>query len=425
MLVGVDGIMQLSKEAEKRLFGAVDQLLVDLDGEQDPNLAIARAMREHCLGPGFAPLLSAAYNVGRALDQQESEGGLLHKLAAFPLADPAEVLENLFPEAEGTPADQHRREVVSEDYLRPPAGWSLLQAKAGVAKSASGVGCRRKAKSPSQPARKASPAKQAEAGWKAARALDRFHRALGRVVDYFRQPAWRREKFASVCSWSEWRWGKPALALLRYVPTQVKLSKEAELDDRRDPDFERGPYPLIAEALQCAEGLVEFRPAIPPPAPPPPPSPILRKEATGLGDIFGGAIGGFISTIANQLGARVSTPQKVDYSWWLSELFRPEQERLRDSLDVRSALAEFAANDPVISGYKEDEIVRAYNELAKQAPRVMRYPSMMRSYMRKYLTQGGLETFEAGELQKLEQEYGRPLATSVPRFMGLGDQGNS
>jgi hypothetical protein len=65
-------------------------------------------------------------------------------------------------------------------------------------------------------------------------------------------------------------------------------------------------------------------------------------------------------------------------------------------------IQDFMLNDEVISGYDPDEVISAYNEISELSPRSSVQPAIIRPLLRKHLTQGAIEPFEAAEMADIE-----------------------
>jgi len=86
----------------------------------------------------------------------------------------------------------------------------------------------------------------------------------------------------------------------------------------------------------------------------------------------------------------------------------PEQESELRAIESESVLQDLMATDPVISGYDPEEIIIAYNDIAKFAPESAMQPMVLRSYLRKYLESSTnpngkiMEGFDIGQLGTIE-----------------------
>jgi hypothetical protein len=69
----------------------------------------------------------------------------------------------------------------------------------------------------------------------------------------------------------------------------------------------------------------------------------------------------------------------------------------------RAMLSDFLANDDVISGYAPEEVTNAYNEISQLSPRASSQPAIMRPLLRKRLTAGSVEPFEAQQMADIEK----------------------
>jgi hypothetical protein len=76
----------------------------------------------------------------------------------------------------------------------------------------------------------------------------------------------------------------------------------------------------------------------------------------------------------------------------------PETENRLKQIRVQAMLSDFLANDPVISSYDPSEVADFFNEIANLSPDVVDQPTIMRGMLRRALTQGQIEPFEAGAL---------------------------
>jgi hypothetical protein len=142
-------------------------------------------------------------------------------------------------------------------------------------------------------------------------------------------------------------------------------------------------------------------------------SSVLGPLPEGEGFLAKRAAGGFLASLGLgslasrglQAGAssvaRPTTPQLVDNM--VAKLEDPSHENNLRSIRAKADLTDFLANDDVISGFDPDEVLDAYNEISQLSPRATGQPALMRSLLRKRLTQGAVEPFEAGQIVDIEK----------------------
>jgi len=83
------------------------------------------------------------------------------------------------------------------------------------------------------------------------------------------------------------------------------------------------------------------------------------------------------------------------------------------TLRTKSYLIHLMANDPVISKYPPEEVVKVYNALSRLAPRAMQQPNVIVMYLRIALQSGGsLDNFHTNSLVAINRELDR-VATGI------------
>ena len=112
----------LSKEAEQRLIGAIENAAELVNAGSAPNDAIIKSATAANIPAGHINLMVHAYNTGRTTKQREQGEDTLEKAADFQLADINIVTAALYPETVKTSAEIQRQETVSVEYALSPAG---------------------------------------------------------------------------------------------------------------------------------------------------------------------------------------------------------------------------------------------------------------------------------------------------------------
>jgi len=112
----------LSKQAEAKLLGAIEQAAEYANSGMSPNDAIIKSASAANVPAGHVNLMVHAYNTGRTTKQREAGDNALEKAADFQLADATVVLQALYPDAVKTSAEIVRSQVVSPEYAISPQG---------------------------------------------------------------------------------------------------------------------------------------------------------------------------------------------------------------------------------------------------------------------------------------------------------------
>jgi len=77
------------------------------------------------------------------------------------------------------------------------------------------------------------------------------------------------------------------------------------------------------------------------------------------------------------------------------------------NIDTLSMLNDFAVNDEILNAYPIHEIVRAYGDLAKTVPHVMRDKVLARAFLQQYMSQGRFAPTELDPAFKFDDSLGR------------------
>lgn len=125
----------LSKAAEQKLIGAIEQAAAYVNDGMEPNAAIVKSASAANIPAGHINLMVHAYNTGRTNKQREQGENTYEKAADFRLANADVVLGQLYPENVKTSAEIIREQVVSTEYAVSPAGF-LARRRAEMEKAA-------------------------------------------------------------------------------------------------------------------------------------------------------------------------------------------------------------------------------------------------------------------------------------------------
>lgn len=440
---------QFGKEAEDRLIGCMRQVQGLVSDGEDPTQAIVKVAKENQVHSDMLPLMVQAYNTGRQTFQRDKCGaegkGILCKVADFPIARLEDVREALYPTKVAEVIFPTDPNVVSTDYSAPPRPFQQ-DVQAAREKVAS---AKVRMTEPPKPLEGQDPhikmAKiygrkdRAERRVKAAEqnqriARERFLLAIGQVGEYFKQAEYARLPMHEVGYNARALYGEAALDTLRYAAARNRtplpdFNKAPKIARPVDPS--QAPYTLIKLAIDRCQEAVEaareaqrltkeasaevedlFRPFCPKPVTPPTrvldtPQSRAEKKAGLFGSLAAGLSGGTAASIGQSLSAKPTTELVDDISLELNDPAHVDELR---QIEARAVLNDMMANDEVVSGYDPDEVANAYNEIVATSPSLATQPLALRPLLRKRLSAGAMEPFEAqqaAEIEKTIRQTGR------------------
>ena len=455
----------MNKTAEDQLVGAVREVSALVESGQSPTDAIIKVSADLSLGPGMIPLVVQAYNVGRTTWQQNNSAGILSKQADFPIARIEDVMGSLYPKNPATPGQQKASSAVSSVYNRPPDGLrrddvSHMEKTARFRLPTVPVD-----RGPGDPMIKMSKAfgqaqreKRAidEAKYQQNVARDHYLAAMGQVCEYFKQASYWRLPFAEVEYNAQLILGAPAKHALDYAYTVAKLREKRASGPPTylaPADPAEVPYSLIVEAIDQGKAVIkasQHHQAVKLAADEKiaeivsPFVQALDSDGTTpfsvLGDfqsqslgtptpvgVFGkesGLFGG-MAMVGLGAAARGAATQPVEDQVAKAELELSDPEHLMElrQIETRAMLSDLINNDEVISGYDPEEVMQAYNEIAQLSPRSAMQPAVIRPLLRKQLSQGAIEPFEAQQMADIEKTLGQTgmfSDESIPANPALG-----
>lgn len=254
----------LDRKDEQRLLDAVKTATSLVEDGLSPDAAVEKVARDSGFGPGEIRLLGHAFNTGRQVSQWKEPGGILDKLAEFPLCDPDVVVGNVY----GRQPTKEAAQVVDSCYNRPPVADAPPLSKAASYKI------------PSNPPKPYAPdpaealdvaygkiqrAKQAaEEGRRLVSAeTDRLRATVAGLVGYFKQASYNRLPFATVEHAARAYCGPDASRLLDVVYAQARI-KEARAGDacpvfKTPVDTAAYPFPAIKSAVDAGVAIARLR----------------------------------------------------------------------------------------------------------------------------------------------------------------------
>ena len=158
---------------------------------------------------------------------------------------------------------------------------------------------------------------------------------------------------------------------------------------------------------------------------------MFEKEAS-LFPAFGGPVLPAVVAAAglDQLRRAPQTPTSTQIETdAVRSMMDPAHDAEMHRITMQAMLAEFLANDPVISTYDPEQVIEAFNQVSQLTPRASVQPAVMRGQLRKMLQQqDAMEPFEAKQLVDIESglkglsEPSKPQMANYPDI-GLGGGG--
>jgi hypothetical protein len=265
-----------------------------------------------------------------------------------------------------------------------------------------------------------------EMGTQLSATQDRLFGAIGAVGDYFKQSQYDRKwSFAELAMAAESRFGNHGKVAMLTVARRNGQADEAytkAASCTKAMDWDEAPFTHLANIVKysselvektaelqqtrevagqkIAEELVPFMGAskgrssiLVGQSEPDQPS----KTASFMSGMMGGGIAKGVSSAIEPFDqAKEITKLKDDLS-------DPGHEEALRGIRTQAMLADLMSNDEVISGYDPDEVYSAFNEMSGLAPRASEQVALSRPWLRKRLSQGAMESFEAGEMANVEK----------------------
>jgi hypothetical protein len=146
-------------------------------------------------------------------------------------------------------------------------------------------------------------------------------------------------------------------------------------------------------------------------------SPLQTKAAAGfLGGIMNSmASGAGYAGAASLRSSSLAKPPSELAGGMVEDLDDPEHDGELRKIQSRAMLQDMMMNDEVISGYDPGEVLDAYNEIVGVTPRSATQAAIVRPLLRKRLTQGAIEPFEAAEMVNIEKGLGEVNKPAPPQ----------
>lgn len=411
--------------SEQELLSQVREVQAQISDGLSPSDAIVKVAQTHRTHPDMLPLLVQSCNLGRQAYQQEKHagGGALGLVAEFPLADLDHVKAALYPSDPVKSRLLKTAAAVSDVYDAPPTSRVVAsRTKAASATNRVAAATQPVAGDLQTTYRMKAAARQAikqavhDAEIAVHTARDRFVAGFQGLVDHFKQ-ADHRATLPAVDYNCRSRFGEPAADLFTQLRQYVPSPAAAAEKTASAVNFTEGVYAQVAGTLKLAQAhaeAVETLAAVKEGAEqrlaslapfsqrgsgstPSPASSSLLKAGSWITPLLTGAAAGAASNMRNSVSpanAAASIESELDDPDHLDEL---------RGIQSRAMLAEMLNNDQVISGYAPEEVTNAYNEMVQLSPSAADQPALMRPLLRKRLSAGGTEPFDAQQIADIEK----------------------
>jgi hypothetical protein len=444
-------IEKLSKVDEERIVKAIESAIRDSNSGTHPTDAIHKVASLNKFNPQLIKRACEAFNVSRTLAHMKQASGV-DRAENFPLADPAAILERMYPEkpmweSEKSAAFElhsdalaaERTDFTKKSYARNdlPTEWSLKPSAYDRDKEWADGKSIDKAKGLEKLANYADGEYRAQflkVASLAQEASEYFH-TIGH------SPFSEVEKRAVATFGSV---GKTCMDMI-YAVGKLK-EKRAEEYPRRHMTFDEAKKPygqikrVIDEAYTLFEQSEKAANARAEAASAAARSPIkqaarrqntkpssllgsllasdedaeesMAKSALDVEDLKGPIISGVGSSVTSALGLK---PKGVETRMdAINDVFDPTHEAELQAAKTKTMLNDFVANDPILSAYEPHQVYGAYNHVAQFAPLASQHPALMRGVLHKVIQQEGvMEPFEAHQLSQIEKRL-RDMQEDIP-----------
>jgi hypothetical protein len=447
----------ISEALQQRILQAVEKTASLVDDGMPPNEAIAQAIVFHKLGADCVAPLVHAYNTGRTTHQRENGHDPFEKAADFELADTGTILKQLFPPvvAIKQAADCCKSETASPQYACTPAGLidrhkkkriALSRPSPVVEKGATVVKEKQITTGDIDRAKiKAAQARQHES-----ECFDKFAVALDAVVNHIK--GYQSKSLTLIEKHAGMLFGDAAAPIISFVkennPLLCKQSrhlqtgKPGEAADSAAVKLIKSAIDASAAAVEAAEArsvadaiVSKLTVKLAMPYAQQVNNSMLQIEEDEL--LQKAAIGNFSNLMdvtfgnvaAQNLNSQLtpSQPSEMAEKEFL-RLMDPAHEAQLRNIRAEATLNELLANDDVISGYGDDEVLDAYNDIVQNAPAVADNRLALQALMRQRLQQGASSPFELEQLGNINRGLSAThgsILPSIPAYSSIGNFGGS
>lgn len=443
----------ISEGLQQRILQAVEKTAELVDEGMHPNDAIAKSVVMHKLGADCVSPLVHAYNTGRTTHQRENGQDPFEKAADFELANIDTIMRQLYPPAQAIKqaSEACKCEKSSPQYEMTPSGLLDRRKSKRIALSMPSPVVEKGAQAASEKTVtvgdidrlkiKAAHARQHES-----ECLDKFATALDAVVDHIR--SYESKSLALTEKQACLLYGESAAPILQFVkennPLLCKQARHQQAG-RAGEAVDQKAQSLIKAAIDCSNAVATAAAARDA-------ADLAVKKASAalllpiaqynnqsfldvteddlMQKIAVGSWGNlmdvtFGNVAANQLQSQMTPqmPSEMAEKEYL-KLMDPAHEAQLRNIRAESTLNELLANDDVISGYGDDEVIDAYNDIVQNAPAVADNRLALQALMRQRLQQGASSPFEIEQLGGINRNLATTHGSVLPAMQTYSSVGN-
>jgi hypothetical protein len=435
----------LSKQAETKLIGAIENAAALVNSGMAPNAAIIKSATDNAVPPGHIDLMVHAYNTGRTTKQREQGDSTLEKAADFPLANVDEIKSALFGQNVKTSAEIKAQHAVSPEYALNPTAMIKRANNPTIPAAAPFVPTFvRPPRDEHEQVRREYSQKRA-AHWaveeQRRQVSETYQKAAAKfdeLLTYFRTPG--HIPFADAMTDVRLVHGEQGVAVMQKLANMYPtFEKEAAKNYRILTDVTARN--LVGEVLdlvstyndlnaayaektastknqvekkvatEITTGSILFRPedvpltlkeavAAPPPIPKPPQPANNKtvfdtiKTVSAPAKFVGGLMG---------VGAEESPSKSIPGKNELNAISDPTQDETIKNIRAKSVLHDLIINDPMISAHDPQDVAMAFNDIAELAPNLVDTPGMLQTVLRKRLESGQLADFDVKQILEMDK----------------------
>lgn len=403
--------MSISARMQSQLLQAVTAAMSHVR-ELPPTEAVVKAAIDCGLDDSHLDTLVRAFNTGHTNYVRTSGHDLHAKVAAFDLAD-ADAAHQQFAAATGLAKQAAARPLdaaaISVDYLLPPLAPTTHQHEKTAQLQ---IAVREAPPTPTSHREKQAASRQQRqqlAALQTAAAASQWElrEAVIKVAEYFRDPSGL--PFAQVRRTVQSCMTPACDHVLTVIEkSQPWVVKAANARGKGRDDLLAAPYTLIKQAASLAEAALDATTAMnaavveePHAAdtPEPPPGGFLQLRSTPKqASLFGTAGNLLAADTLLQTGRFGGKTPEQNAAAASQALMDPEHEAKMRGVTAHFTMTDLVNNDPIISGFHQQEIADAYNAITQAAPHVANQPLILRPLLRRALQQGTLDTFDVDQL---------------------------
>lgn len=434
--------MTVSKnsDTERLILSAVDDVVERVTDGETPTGAVVKAAVANKLTAGQTRLLAQAYNTGITNALRKSAGDPRSKSVSVQLADAEAALEELFPDKPKSPGEVKAATVVSAEYYRPVPDAVAGRTMPPAVKAATAA--------PAGSTQMPSVSRVFDACYEAAKHLEKLRlastgaelklaAALDALDTHFSTHG--HQPFALLKTAAEAKYGDEGLTVADAIHVSTKLATAVAAGG--PVDWSASPFKELTAAVAAGRELAtarfkeaEFDATV-------------GEKLAALVDMYvphatGSAVAAGVTSVPVELSVAAATSRllgrtekaagpildtakslltvgafnsimdgmpKGDTQDDLkakafAKLTDPVHDARLELLRRKFMLTNLMANDPVIKGYKPNEVLHVYNQLAQLAPRAAGQDILVQAMLRRQLAQGQTDPHEVDQLASIESK---------------------